>query len=85
MVKEGGVFVLHMAVPEGRHEFIYVVDGMRRCFDIMHDSVQNAYGGRNNVLFVQADEIKLKQSKSSRIGAAISTAVVNVVRRASRS
>jgi len=52
--KGNGRWVGDLAVPPGRHEYLFVVDGKWLPDPKARESVQNPFGGRNSVLVVSA-------------------------------
>ncbi len=50
--KGNGHWVGDLAVPPGRHEYLFVVDGRWVPDPKANESVQNPFGGRNSVLTV---------------------------------
>ena len=50
--KGSGHWVGDLAVPPGRHEYLFVVDGRWVPDPKANESVQNPFGGRNSVLTV---------------------------------
>lgn len=52
--KGNGRWVGDLAVPPGRHEYLFVVDGQWLPDPKAPESVQNPFGGRNSVLVVSA-------------------------------
>jgi len=55
LVQKGeGLWVGDLAVPPGRHEYLFVVDGQWLPDPKANETVQNPFGGRNCVLTVAA-------------------------------
>jgi hypothetical protein len=52
--KDNGRWVGSLAVPPGRHEYLFVVDGQWLPDPKARESVANPFGGRNSVLVVSA-------------------------------
>ncbi len=50
--KGNGLWVGDLAVPPGRHEYLFVVDGQWVPDPKANETVQNPFGGRNSVLTV---------------------------------
>jgi len=50
--KSNGLWVGDLALPPGRHEYLFVVDGQWIPDPKANETVQNPFGGRNSVLTV---------------------------------
>ncbi len=51
---DGGKWVKELALPPGRHEYLFVVDGVWVADPAASESVPNPHGGVNSVIVVPA-------------------------------
>ena len=51
---DSGYWEVHLALPEGEHQFTYIVDGRQRLADpTIQTREQDDFGGYNSILFVE--------------------------------